>query len=153
MKHSETEKLFSATSDIAVGSAEDERTCIHRFRDSGVFFRNFTLDSKKGGEPVEILQITDIHFNYCNENDLKDEELADTFEHRKWNANAASVESEGAMELTKKYIWDVDPDILIALGGHELTREMQTGNPDKTPLSERLAYLQANWRHDIHYHS
>ena len=178
MKHSETEKLFSAPSDIVVGSAEDERTCIHRFRDSGVFFRNFTLNSKKGGEPVEILQITDIHFNYCDENDLKDEELADTFEHRKWNANAASAESvkrtiplskyfdktivtgdtldylsEGAMELTKKYIWDVDPDILIALGGHELTREMQTGKPDKTPLSERLAYLQANWRHDIHYHS
>ena len=93
MKHSETEKLFSAPSDIVVGSAEDERTCIHRFRDSGVFFRNFTLDSKKGGEPVEILQITDIHFNYCNENDLKDEELADTFAHRKWNANAASVAS------------------------------------------------------------
>ena len=30
---------------------------------------------------------------------------------------------------------------------------MQTGKPDRTPLSERLAYLRKNWRHDIHYHS
>lgn len=178
MKHSDTEKLFSQPSEIVVGSGADENTCIRRFKESGVFFRSFTLDSNKGGEPVEILQITDIHFNCCNENDLKDEELAETVVCRKWNADADSIRSvkrtiplskyfdrtiitgdtldylsEGSMELMKKYIWEVDPDILIALGGHELTKEMQTGKPDRTPLSERLAYLRKNWRHDIHYHS
>ena len=66
MKHSDTEKLFSQPSEIVVGSGADENTCIRRFNESGVFFRSFTLDSGKGGEPVEILQITDIHFNYCN---------------------------------------------------------------------------------------
>lgn len=178
MKHTETEKLFSAPSEIIAGTADNESTCIRRFKDSGIYFRNFTLDSGKGGVPVEILQITDIHFNYCNENDLKDEELSYTSVCRKWNANADSIRSvkrtmplskyfdktiitgdtldylsEGAMELMNEYVWKVEPNALAALGGHELTKEMQTGIPDKTPLTDRLAYLQANWRHDIHYYS
>lgn len=178
MKHTETEKYFSQPSEVILGSPEDKSTCIRRFTDTGVFFREFSLDSKKGGEPVEILQITDIHFNAFTEEDLKDEELALTKQFRLWNAGGDSVRSvkktiplakyfdktiitgdtldflsQGAMDMLHEHIWGVDPDILVALGGHELVKQMQTGERDKTPLSDRLAYLQKNWKHDIHYHS
>lgn len=177
-KHSETEKYFSKPSEIVVGSENDENTCIHKFTDTGVYFRNFRIDSGKGGEPVEILQITDVHFNYCNEDDLKDPELAYTAVCRKWNANGDSARgivrsmelskyfdktivtgdtldylSMGSIEMLEKYIWGVDKDALVALGGHELTKQMETGKPDLVPLEDRLALLEKHWRHDIHYHS
>lgn len=178
MKHNETEKLFSLPFETIIGSPDDKSTCISRFTDSGVYFREFSLDSQKGGEPVEILQITDIHFNAFTEEDLEDEELALTKQFRLWNAGGDSVRSvkktiplakyfdktiitgdtldflsQGAMDMLHEHIWGVDPDILVALGGHELVKQMQTGKADKTPLEDRLAYLQKNWRHDIHYHS
>lgn len=177
-KHNETERYFSKKSTIVAGSASDENTCIRRFDDTGVYFRNFTCDSGRGGEPVEILQITDMHFNFCDAEDLRDPELALTHKCRKWNAegvSAISAEkamdlskyfdktiitgdtmdylSHGAAEMLREYIWDVDPGALVTLGGHELTKEMETGEPDRTPLSERLAYLEKIWRHDMHYHS
>ena len=177
-KHNDTGKYFSKKSGIVVGSAADENTCIRRFDDTGVYFRNFVCDSGRGGEPVEILQITDMHFNLCDAEDMKDPELALTHKCRKWNAEGASAVSaekamalsryfdktvvtgdtmdylsHGAEEMLRKYVWDADPDALVTLGGHELTREMETGEPDRTPLSDRLAYLEKIWRHDMHYHS
>ena len=127
---------------------------------------------------MEIGQVTDVHFNFCNENDLQNEELAGTVLCRKWLANAASVKgiqnamtmlrfadqivvtgdtldylSEGAMELTQKYIWDEEPSALICLGGHELTRQMQTGKPDRDPLEVRYDVLRRFWKHDVSYTS
>ena len=110
-------------------------TCIRRFDDTGVYFRNFTCDSGRGGEPVEILQITDMHFNLCDAEDLRDPELALTQKRRKWNAGrrvgdicgegdgfyrSISIRqlspgdtmdylSHGAAAMLREYIWDVDP--------------------------------------------
>ena len=151
---------------------------LFRHTDSGIYFRIHRIKTGKGGAVVEIDQITDVHFNYCNENDLQNEELVDTLQYRKWLAGAASVKgirnaltmakyadqivvtgdtldylSEGAMELTQREIWDPFPEALICLGGHELTREMQTGKPDREPLEARLAVLEAFWKHDMYYAS
>lgn len=151
---------------------------LYRLKESGVYFREIVIDTGRGGETVEIDQITDVHFNYCNERDRENEELALTLQNRKWLANAASVKgvqaamafaefadqvvitgdtldylSEGAMELTEQYIWDPYPDTMICLGGHELVRQMQTGVPDQTSLESRLEILEKFWRHDMVYES
>ena len=127
---------------------------------------------------VEIMQLSDLHINYVNEKDLQDEELAYTSQCRVWNANAACVPaiekamkyavrydqtiitgdtldylSEGAIELMQKCIWDVDPEALIALGGHDQEKQMQTKLPEKTSLEERRAILRKAWKHDISYTS
>lgn len=49
-----------------------------------VVVRELTIKAKKSGTPLEIVQLTDIHFNYCNEEDLKDPVLKSTYENRKW---------------------------------------------------------------------
>ena len=146
--------------------------------ETGVHERFCEFDTGKGGEPVRIVQITDVHFNLCDEQDMRDEELARTFEHRHWLANGASAVSaeramnaakgadqiivtgdtldylsHGAQVMTEKYIWGVDPDALICLGGHDYTKEMQTGVPNTLPAEERLAMCASFWRHDIHYTS
>ena len=151
-------------------------TEIFRDTETGVFERHFEADSGKGGAPVKIVQITDVHFNLCDEADEGDEELMHTKQCRHWNADGASAVSaqhamaaakgadqiivtgdtldylsHGARVMTEKYIWGADPDALICIGGHDYTKEMQTGVKDYLPAEERLALVQSFWRHDIHY--
>lgn len=161
------------------GSPDDLRTWIYRLEDNGLFVRETVIDSgKNDNNTVQIVQLSDLHINYFNERDLLDEELSLTKQYRKWNADAACIPaiqkgleyamsfdqtmitgdtldflSEGAIELMHKYIWDVDPDAMIALGGHELVKQMQTGVEDKTPLEERREILKRAWKHDIYYTS
>ena len=59
----------------------------------------------------------------------------------------------GTMELTKRHLVDKYPDIMMAVGGHELTKQMQTRLPDKLPLEERVAMVRTIWPHDMHYYS
>ena len=162
--------------EVVCGSMEHPETCIRRYTGSGLYERVHEIDSGLGGEPVEILQITDVHFNCCDDYDARNEELSDTLRCRKWNAGAASVQairkcmeyaaffdqtvitgdvldylSHGAVKLLEREIWDVDPDALIAPGGHELVREMETGKGDRTPFETRHAIVDFVWRHDPTY--
>ncbi len=171
-------EALAKPTEIFHGSPDHPETCIWRYTESGVHERRTVIDIGKGGNPVEIVQITDVHFNYCNEEDLADEELAYTKTCRKWLHDAASVtgirnaisyaklfdcvvvtgdtldyQTRGAMELTKREIWDVVPDALITLGGHDVTREMQTGKPNELSVEERLCWLAREWKHDIFYES
>ncbi len=143
---------------------------------SGIYFRECRIHTGKGGPAVEIHQITDVHFNLCDDDDLQNEELAGTVLCRRWLADGASVKgmtnvlpllqtadlvvvtgdtldylSHGAMALTEKYIWEPLPEALLCLGGHELTRQMQTGKPDLTTLAERYDTLRQFWHHDVSY--
>ena len=47
--------------EVFFGAAEDPRTCVKRFAESGVHFREAFIDTGKCGDVVEIDQITDIH--------------------------------------------------------------------------------------------
>jgi hypothetical protein len=151
---------------------------IYKLCRTGQYICEIFIDSGVGGDAVEIDQITDIHFNYASEEDECDEEIAHTKECRKWNHDAASVRSavkamdvasfadqtvitgdtldylsRGAMELTKKLIIDRDPDIMMALGAHDYTKQMQTGLPNRLSAEERLAILESIWPHCMFYHS
>ena len=162
--------------DIA-GSAAEKQTWIYRRNDTGVYVREVTVDSGRGdGQEARILQISDIHFNAVNDDDLADEEVMYTAQRRWWNADGAAVAaaektmehasdfdqtvltgdtldylSMGAIELIKRHVFDVDPTVIVTLGGHDTTRQMETGIPDKTSLESRLEVLQKAWNTDLFY--
>ena len=161
------------------GSEKNLSTWMYRLEENGLMVRETVIDSGKNDDTVvEIVQLSDLHINYVNEKDLQDEELAYTSQCRVWNANGACVPaiekamkyaieydqtvvtgdtldylSDGAIELMKQCIWDVDPEALIALGGHDLAKQMQTKRPEKTSLEERRNILRKAWKHDIFYTS
>lgn len=147
--------------------------------ENGMYIRKVCVKSKKPGtRPIRILDFTDVHLNYTNEKDKDNAEVMYTKTCRHWNADGASVKalvkamehaknfdktiitgdvldylSYGAMELMDRYIWDKDSNVTVAIGGHELTRQMQTGRPDETTQESRLKILEDYWRHDIYYTS
>lgn len=161
------------------GSPEDLDRWIYRQNDTGVFVHEVKIDAvSPGRKRTDIVQITDVHLNYTNTEDEKDEEVMYTRQCRRWNAGGVSAKalenamrcakgcdrivitgdtldylSCGAMELMQKYIWDAEPDCIVALGGHDTTKQMETHIPDKLPLKERLEILQKFWKHDIYYFS
>lgn len=172
----EKERYFSKPAERITGTDDTPEKSLFRMTESGVYFREHRIRTGHAGDPVEIAQITDVHFNYCDAIDLQDPELAYTKECRKWLADAQSVKgirnamgfakfadqivitgdtldylSHGAMELTKQYIWDAEPSAILCIGGHELTRQMQTGRPNETTLESRYADLQREWKHDVRY--
>ena len=100
---------------------------------NNVKIREVTIDSGKGGDPVTVIQITDLHMGAMTEQDLKNPTLASTAQYRKWGANGAFVPnakasldyadsqnpdqivitgdaidylSEGSMNLLKETVWD-----------------------------------------------
>ena len=148
-------------------------------KEDGMFVRKAVFQSKKTNtNPVKILNFADVHLNYTNEEDLKNEEVNYTKQCRSWNADGVSVKALekamkygekfdrivitgdvmdyltcGSMELMDQYIWKKDPNTIVALGGHELTRQMQTGRPNMTTLEERQTVVEKFWRHDMYYFS
>ena len=172
----EKERYFAQPAERITGTDDTPEKSLFRLTESGVYFREHRIKTGSSAEPVEIVQITDVHFNYCDELDLQNPELAYTKECRKWLADGQSAKgiqnamgfakfadqivitgdtldylSHGAMEMTKKYIWDEEPTAILCIGGHELTRQMQTGRPDETTLESRYADLQREWKHDVSY--
>lgn len=150
----------------------------YRLEHTGQYIFEIKINSGLGGETVEIDQITDIHFNYVGLADEGDEELEGTKKARTWNKEGESVKSAiramdaakyadqtvvtgdvldylslGTLSLMKKHVVSRDPEVMITLGGHELTKQMQTNLPDKLTLEERLAILSEYWPHDMFYYS
>ncbi len=145
--------------------------------DTGVSVHDVFIDAGIGGE-ILIGHIADIHYNYCNQQDLDEADpvLMSTLEHRLWLANAKTVEtgrrctallgdadqlvfngdtldyqSHGTMELMQKEVWDCFPDAIATVGGHEYARCMQGKVPETTTRDEREAVLRAFWKHDLDY--
>lgn len=158
--------------------AQCDALTVYRLGYTGQYIIEMEIDSGLGGEMVEIDQITDVHFNYVSISDEGDCEAMATREKRKWLSEGESVKSainamdvacyadqtvvtgdtldylsNGCIMLTRDHILERAPDVMMALGGHELTKQMQTGLPDMLPLEERLAMLKEFWPHDMHYYS
>lgn len=131
-----------------VYSAADRRDTI-RLTPDGLYVRDVEIDAGIG-QQIVIGHLCDIHYNYCNLQDLDEEDpvLMSTLENRHWLAGGASVHkarrcleyldgadqlvlggdtldylSHGAMELMQREIWDKYPGIIATVGGHELARK------------------------------
>ena len=148
-------------------------------RNSDFKIREIVIESNKQEEkPVQIIQLTDLHISYINEEDKKDEEIMHTRQCRQGYADAVNVPavcrlmkyaseydctvvtgdiydylSSGAIELTEKYVWEPYPEVIMAVGGHDFTRQMQTGIVNKVPFEERYKTVQKAWKHDIRYYA
>ena len=170
---------FGAAHDV-VGCREAPNRWISTYAD-GPMVREAHIHSRKPGlKPLEIVQFTDAHFNYCNQKDLDEANpaLMSTLKHRLWHANGDSVHaveraftyaetsdqtvvtgdildylSWGALELTEKQLFRRDTNLLAAIGGHEVTREMQGEVADPSSLESRLDILRDFWCNDISYTS
>ncbi len=143
-------------------------------------FRYAEFDSGKGGKPINILQLTDVHLNCMNARDVMEKRpcIVSTREFREFcrdggrkaifnNINAMKLAAEydqvvitgdildyltwGSIDLVEEVIWKTCPDALLALGGHDITRVMQGKVPDDTTLESRREILKKVWRHDIDY--
>ena len=147
--------------------------------DNGMYVRDVLLDLDIG-EEIIIGHFSDLHFNYCNEQDFAENDpvLMSTYKNRIYFANGETAIladkcfdffkdtdqvivngdtldylSFGNIELMQKEIWDKHPNALATLGGHEFARNMQGEIPDTTPWEEKAEKLQAFWPHDIFYFS
>jgi hypothetical protein len=59
----------------------------------------------------------------------------------------------GSLELMDELIWKDNPDILVAVGMHDLVRKMEGAVQDPTTLSSRIDIVKDYWRHDMFYTS
>ncbi len=154
-------------------SHNDTLYCI----ENGLHVRDVTIDSGLG-EEVCIGHVSDLHFNYCNEQDMAEADpvVMSTLENRMWLANGASVPnarrclaflrdmdqvvvngdtldylSHGCMELMQREVWDAYPGIIATMGGHEVLRKMLGKVEDPLSRKERLRMLEDFWPHDPYY--
>ena len=163
----------------AAGSASDAKGHMFTISENGVVVRYIGIDALKAGEEVNILQITDLHFNKMNDRDNAEQNpsVMDTRKYRHGfrdestvpnakkligmgkNFDAVAITGDiidyltwGSLDLVKEHIWDVLGDkAIVPLGGHDATRVMESYVADPTTLESRLDILQSGWQHDVHY--
>ena len=137
----------------------------------------YTLNANLGENSVDIAQVTDLHFNFATFEEIEsDEEIRDTVKNRVWLKNGEALPqalfamegakysdltvvtgdildylSKGAIYLTKNYLFDRYINAMYISGGHELTKQMQTGKPDKLSIEERTKILTDFWLGDFFY--
>lgn len=78
-----------------------------------VKIREITIDSGKGGDPVTVIQLTDLHLAAMTEQDLKNPTLFSTSNSRKWGANGSFAPNA---TKTLDYADSQDPDQIIITG-------------------------------------
>lgn len=162
------------------GDPTQPEGCIEQLGRDGLMLRRAEFRAKTPGETVEILHLTDMHLSALNARDLaeKNPVVESSHQHRIWcrdgeslpNAERAMALSAfadqtvvtgdtldyltwGTLDLVQRCIWDVDPEALVALGGHDTVRRMQGEVDDPTSLDSRFVILQRAWKHNIFYTS
>ncbi len=144
---------------------------------AGVIVHDVEIDAGLG-EEITIGHIADIHYNYCNQQDLDEADpvLMSSLEHRLWLKDGFSVQlgrnaydlmddmdlmvfngdvldylSHGSMELMQREVWDRYPNAIATIGGHDIARCMEGKVRETMTLDERLAMLQDFWKTNIYY--
>lgn len=135
-----------------------------------------TIDIGINGAPITIGAVPDLHLNLSDISDADDDEVSYTETCRIWCRGGASLPnaipaleaasfcdqvvilgdtldylSHGTIELVKNHIFNRMPDAICVLGGHDITKQMQTGKPNHLSLEERLNILRQVWVHDLQY--
>ena len=160
---------------------ENKSVWNYRTAENGVTVRNIVIPTEKGGDDIEILQLSDLHFNFFDQRDLEEANpaLMSTYEYRKWLAGGAAVSkvvkclehcksvdmivitgdildslSHGNVTLAKEYIFEPYAGrVMASLGNHEISRRVQGTVKDSSTLESRLEIVSANWCNDIYYSS
>lgn len=148
---------------------------------NGLKTRDFTIRAGETGHSVTVVQLTDLHIGYCNDEDLKNPTLASTDEHRRWpglsrvlsnldetlsyadsqnpdqlvvTGDALDYLSMGGLNLLRELVWNRYPGkVLVTPGNHELVQKMQGEVAESLTPEERYTMLRENWAHDPIYTS
>lgn len=149
--------------------------------ESGVKTREFYIKAGNTGHLASVIQLTDLHIGYCNEEDLENPTLESTDEYRQWpglsrvlsnldstlkyvdaqspdqivvTGDALDYLSMGGLNLLQKLVWNRYPGkVLITPGNHELVQQMQGTVAESLSVGERYKLLADNWGHDPIYTS
>lgn len=149
----------------------------YTMRSRGVVERHLTVRTAKGGTPLTLGVMADLHINYCNEEDLKDPVLKSTAEQRVAFDRRSVIPnidnafhycedcqkilllgdvydyvSDGVIELADKHVFS-HKNVIACLGNHEPYRQMQGLVPETLPFAERRAKVAAHWCNDPDYYS
>ena len=179
------EKAFIAlngkTYTVEFRNAPEAYSAFYRNAD-GMTVREITLNSLLGGDAVDVFQMSDVHFNYCNQQDMEENNptVMSTLKNRTQNANGSNLAltekcigyganadqmvftgdimdylSYGNLELLQNSIWNKYPNALVTLGNHDSARAvgLPTDVKDETTVESRYEILQKNWKHNIYYTS
>lgn len=146
--------------------------------ENNIVERTLVINTGWGGESINLVQMTDMHINYCNENDLKDPVLNSTYKNRTWLKNGESLPniercmetakdadlivltgdvydyySEGVVEKTNDYIFKKYKNVVGAIGNHEPIRRVQGTVPETKSYDELRRLVSDSWCNDIAYDS
>lgn len=149
--------------------------------ESGLKTREFHIKAGNTGHSVSVIQLTDLHIGYCNDEDLKNPTLESTDANRFWpsltkvlsnldsalnyadsqnadqivvTGDALDYLSQGGLILLRNLIWNRYPGkVLITPGNHELVQKMQGTVAESLTPEERYSLLRDNWGHDPIYTS
>ena len=171
-----TEEITDAISDTQA----PEKTYVNMWKYSqerGITVRDIVIETGKGGEDIEIIQLTDMHIAYANETDLQDSQISKTYNSRTWGRNGQFLSnavkylefgknadqivitgdiydyltSEVAAQVNK-YIFSAYANVMACLGNHESVKEMgEEGSWSKSTIEARLETLKQSWVNDIYY--
>lgn len=174
----EKKEYFSKEKITVAGSPDDPKHYIYQLGEDGIMFRHAEIDTGKGGEPIKILQSTDFHLNCLNAKDciemrpcilstrefrmafrdgrtvpntIRTMDIAKFFDQTIITGDTIDYITWGTFDLMEELVWNACPDVLVAMGGHDIVRVMQGKVPDDTTLESRYEILEKYWRHDMHY--
>lgn len=164
-----------------VGSSADKKTWIYQLGTDGVMVRETELDFGLGGDPVELVQISDMHICLINARDEAENNptVISSSKNSFWKWKGESIPnvrkameyashfddqtiitgdsitflSWGALEKLQAEVWDKDPSTLITLGNHEIVMKNLGKVEETTTLDSRYNMLAEQWRHNVYYTS
>lgn len=165
-----------------VGSKDDPVNWIYSLGEGLPQVREITVKTDcEDKTPVTIAQLTDLHFNFMNEQDLEEKNptLMSTYEHRWWLANGEGKDfaepalkyaekisdqivitgdvmdycSNGCAEMLQKEIWDKYPEALVTTGNHEWCQNMEGTVAETLTFDQRRERLEKAWKHNLYYTS
>ena len=146
----------------------------------GVIVRDVKIKAQKSGDPLTVIQLSDIHFNFINEQDRQENHELTVGSYNDLNfqkdgkqlnnlsrclayaegadqliitGDAISYLSHGNLQAVHTYIWDKYPEALITLGNHDLIRSWNGAADESATKSERYAIVEQYWKHDLFYSS
>ena len=151
-----------------------------KIKDNDVSIRYATFKGLKPGEPVNVMQITDLHFNKLNERDIEENlpSVVSSYQNRPSFQDEGTLPGAkkslalhkyfdavvvtgdvidyltwGSLDMVKEHILDVIPNVMFSMGNHETTRVMQGTVSDDSSLESRLNIIKEYWPNDIDYSS
>ena len=174
----EREEFYSQEKEYIESLRPQDPGVFYRLCETGQYVCHMEIDLGLGEDSVEIAHIADCHLNFANERDMSDAETPYTLECRKAFRNGVTLPSTenalkacafsdatvvngdildyityGTLDAVKEHIVDAFPDIMMTVGWHDMTKQMQTKRPNLLSDAQRQAMLQEIWPHDIHYYS